>query len=148
MNITLYTDGASRGNPGPASIGIYAENSDTKEALFSKGYYIGKATNNVAEYLALVLGLEHIIKHYPDAHLTVCADSLLLVQQIKGVFKVKHPNIIPLYKAVMELRFTQPFAITHVRRELNTHADNAANKALDEKIVLPKDSESRITRLL
>jgi ribonuclease HI len=126
----LYADGASRGNPGDAAIGavLYAPEG---EVLAEVSEAIGEATNNVAEYRAVIAGLEAALEHGVE-RLVVRLDSLLLVRQIRGEYRVKAPGLRPLFRRVLALTggFTS-FSIEHVRRESNTVADGLANAALD-----------------
>lgn len=126
----LYADGASRGNPGPASIGavLYAPSGDVVAEVSEA---IGETTNNVAEYRAVVAGMEAALALGVE-ELRVRLDSLLLVRQIRGEYRVKAPGLLPLYRRVMALvgRF-RAFSVEHVRRERNTVADALANAALD-----------------
>jgi ribonuclease HI len=126
----MYADGASRGNPGPASIGaVIYDRRGAKVAEVSE--VIGETTNNVAEYRALIAGLEAALA-LGVTRLQVRLDSLLLVRQVRGEFRVKAPGLQPLHRRVQALvgRF-DGFSIEHVRREKNTVADGLANAALD-----------------
>ena len=127
---TANVDGAARGNPGPAAYGVVIRKPDgtLQESL---GKQLGVQTNNVAEYHALIAALD-----YAEAHsirrLRVRSDSLLLVQQMKGVYKVKHPALKPLHERAARMsRALEAFAIEHVPRERNAEADALANAALD-----------------
>lgn len=137
MAIEVYIDGAARGNPGPAGIGIVIK--DNGKIVEQIGAYIGKTTNNVAEYMALIRGLEEVISRgYKQA--SFISDSELLVKQMNGEYKVKNENLIPLHYHIMELvRKLHGFSIKHVRRENNPEADNMANIGIDvhEKKSLP-----------
>ncbi len=129
----LRTDGGSRGNPGPAGAGFVLE--DAEGIITARGgRWLGECTNNVAEYEALLWGLAVALGH-PDAvsaGLTVYADSELLVKQMNGAYRVKHPNLKPLHERAKRLaaKFS---AVTyvHVRREQNEEADGLANEAMD-----------------
>jgi ribonuclease HI len=127
---TLYCDGASRGNPGPASIGavLYGPNG---EELATVSGAIGSTTNNVAEYRALIAGLETALE-CGIAHLEVRLDSQLLVRQVTGEYRVKAANLKPLaLQASRLLRRFDRVEVVHVPRRLNTVADALANEALD-----------------
>jgi ribonuclease HI len=129
--LIVYTDGASRGNPGPASIGaaIYAE--EGGDVIGSVSEDIGHATNNVAEYKAVIAGLAEA-QRLGATEVDLRADSLLLVRQLTGEYRVKAPGLKPLAgEAARLLRGFESTTITHVRRELNTVADALANAALD-----------------
>lgn len=132
MTVQIFTDGAARGNPGPAGIGIVIRNE--KEVLLEVSDYIGKTTNNIAEYMALIRGLEEALD-MGQRHIEVFADSELLVKQIKGEYKVKNEGLAPLFYNVRSLikKFKQ-FSITHVPREENEHADVLSNKGIDDQM--------------
>jgi ribonuclease HI len=128
--LTLRTDGASRGNPGPAGIGAVIEVDGTGERI-ELCAYIGETTNNVAEYRALLLALAEAEKLRP-ASITVRSDSELLVRQLNGAYKVKSPLLKPLFlDAAMRLRRFPSARILHVGREENREADLLANRAID-----------------
>lgn len=138
----LYTDGGSRGNPGPAGIGalLFQRGSGYEEELYS---HIGTATNNVAEYTALVEGL--LLAHERGArrveHFT---DSELMVRQLEGTYKVKSAELKLLVEQVRGLvRRFDSFRTSHVRRELNKRADSLVNRALDEAL---KNGETQAGR--
>ena len=135
-NLKLYTDGGSRGNPGPAAYGFVVYN-PAGIILEKCGNYLGEATNNVAEYEGLISGLEWIILHHPRAKVEIFMDSLLIVNQIKGKFKVKNPGLLPKYLKAKELLARLPnFTISHTYREQNTLADQLLNSALDKQFPL------------
>jgi ribonuclease HI len=126
----IFTDGASRGNPGPASIGILFKQKDGLE-LAEHFETIGRATNNVAEYRAVVSALEHCQRwRIKRVHLNM--DSELIVRQLHGTYRVKSPDLRPLYQQVVFLsKGLEEFRVRHVKRALNGHADALANRALD-----------------
>ena len=127
---TANIDGAARGNPGPASYGVVMRRPDGKP-LESLGKYIGRATNNVAEYYALIAALDYAAAA-GIKRLRVYSDSQLIVNQIKGIYKVKHPDLRPLHeRAKKQAAGLEAFAIQYVPREQNRDADAAANAALD-----------------
>jgi ribonuclease HI len=130
--IRAYIDGGARGNPGPAGYGVRVEAADgTLLAELHGG--LGIATNNVAEYNGLLAALEWAVAH-DEREIHIRADSELLVKQMRGEYKVKHPGLQPLYVRarllVMEL---ERVVFEHVRREHNKDADRLANQALDER---------------
>jgi len=131
----LHTDGGSRGNPGPSGIG-YLLLDDTGfelETISEGGAFIGDATNNVAEYSALLWGLDNA-KALDVLHVSIRSDSELMVKQIKGEFKVKSEGIRPLYLQVMSiLRSFDSYDIRHVYRDDNSRADTLANVAMDTR---------------
>jgi probable phosphoglycerate mutase len=128
--VTVYIDGGARGNPGPAGYGVRAEQADGT-LIEEFGESIGVATNNVAEYRALIAALEWA----RDRKLTavhIRSDSLLLVQQMRGHFKVKNAGLQPLHaKARLVAHELGRITFEHVARELNAHADRLANAAMD-----------------
>ena len=130
LEYILHFDGCSKGNPGPSGIGavIFKDNVE----IWSGCKYIGdNKTNNESEYSALIFGLEEAIK-MDIGSLSVCGDSLLVINQINGLFKVKHPNLAPLYQKVinLSLRFTY-IDFSHVYRNYNKRADQLSNDALN-----------------
>ena len=129
--LEIFTDGASRGNPGPASIGIVFKMKDGLE-LAEYCEAIGRATNNVAEYRAVVAALEHCQRwRIKRVHLNM--DSELIVRQLHGTYRVKSPDLRPLYQQVVFLsKGLEEFRVRHIKRGLNGHADALANRALDE----------------
>ncbi|MBI2909361.1 MAG: ribonuclease HI family protein [Chloroflexi bacterium] len=127
----IYADGACRGNPGPAAIGVVLADGQGK-TLDTLSRRIGIATNNQAEYWALIAGLELAAK-VEASELEVRLDSELLVRQLCGRYRVKSAGLVPLYREVMRLlRHFSSAKVVHVPREQNRAADALANKALDE----------------
>jgi ribonuclease HI len=129
--LIAHTDGGARGNPGPAGYGVVIHDSHgTKIAGLSQ--YLGRQTNNVAEYQALIAALEFAVEHGPKA-LKVISDSELLVRQIKGIYKVKEPTLRDLHgRASQLIRQLEWFDIEHVLRGHNREADDLANRAMDQ----------------
>jgi ribonuclease HI len=129
--VVTYIDGGARGNPGPAGYGVRIERGDGTLIEELQGS-IGVATNNVAEYRGLLAALEWAHAHgHRIVH--VRSDSLLLVQQMLGNYKVKHPGLQPLHaKASLLAHQIGRVSFEHVRREQNAHADRLANKAMDD----------------
>ncbi len=129
-HIIAYTDGGSRGNPGPSASGYVLMDED-EEILEEGGEYLGVTTNNQAEYQAVKLALEKAKKHQPK-EISFFIDSLLVVNQMNGKFKIKAKDLWPIHEAINELakRFDK-VTFTHVRRELNTLADEQVNIVLD-----------------
>src|SRR5579863_3565905 len=127
---TANIDGAARGNPGPAAYGVVVRRPDGT-AHESLGKYIGRATNNVAEYYALIAALDYAAAN-GIRRLRVYSDSQLIVNQIKGLYKVKHPDLRPLHERAKKQAATlEAFTIQYVPREQNRDADDLANVALD-----------------
>jgi ribonuclease HI len=131
--VTIYTDGASRGNPGDAGIGVVIESEDGI-VLREISEYIGKTTNNVAEYTALIRGLQ-AAADLGATEVDVCTDSELMAHQVNGLYKVKAPGLQPLYaEAVSLLRCFRRFRVGHVYRESNSRADLLASQAAKKMI--------------
>ncbi len=131
--VKLYTDGGSRGNPGPSAAGYVMYDMDQNQ-LHKEGVYLGVTTNNQAEYLGLKLGLEAC--HAAGARTVhVYMDSLLVVNQMNRAFKVKNRDLWPIHEAVRELisQFDK-VSFAHVPRALNKEADEMVNKALDNEV--------------
>jgi ribonuclease HI len=128
----LYTDGASRGNPGEAGAGVLITDNMGQE-IFTKGFYLGHCTNNEAEYKALIIGLAEASGSGCD-NIVIFLDSQLIVRQINGEYQVKNKNLIPLYGQVTELlSFFNKYRIEHIPRSENTRADQLANQGIDMK---------------
>lgn len=131
MSYKLFTDGGARGNPGPAGIGgvLYED----EKIIDSLSEYIGETTNNVAEYKALIVGLELAIKNKIDT-LECFLDSELVVKQLNREYKVKNKDLAKLFLLAwnLSLKFKK-INFSHVRREMNKEADALVNKALDER---------------
>lgn len=128
----LHIDGASRSNPGEAGFGVYVTTPEGKELAELYGY-LGPASNNVAEYQALIHALRYALAQ-GARRVSVFSDSELVVRQISGAYRVKHPAMIPLHREARDLiRRFEECRVSHVRREDNREADRLANRALDEK---------------
>jgi len=137
MQFTLYADGGARGNPGPAGAGAVVFDSLGKRVV-EVSDYLGVATNNIAEYEAILRGLkkleeEYLPEHLKEATLAIRMDSKLVIEQLKGNYKVKHPNLVPRYMEVKNLlaRSFRNVTFEHVYRENNKDADELANRAMD-----------------
>lgn len=129
--LVLYTDGAARGNPGPAAIGIVLRDMNGSE-IASFGQVIGETTNNEAEYRALLRGLALAAKHGDE--IEVRTDSELMARQLKGTYRVRAANLKPLYdQAQHALARFKRANIVIVPRELNRRADALANQALEKQ---------------
>ena len=129
MKITLYTDGASRGNPGPAAIGIVLADASGK-IIEAFGEAIGTTTNNEAEYRALLRGLECATHHATE--IEIRTDSELMARQLKGNYKVRAEHLKPLHdQAQRALKKFKRVTVAIIPRELNRRADALANEALD-----------------
>ena len=131
MKVVVNVDGGARGNPGPAAVAAVATSADG-EVLGERNAYIGAATNNVAEYRALLLGLE-LARDLGADEVEVINDSELVARQIGGEYKVKHAGLKPLYiEAMRALRGFERWSVRSVPREGNARADELVNVALDE----------------
>lgn len=132
LALRLHVDGASRGNPGEAGFGIHVTDAAGDEVASLFGY-LGTATNNVAEYQALLHALRFALDKGARS-VEVFSDSELLVRQLEGRYRVKHPGLVPLHREAQSLlaRFDAR-RVAHVRREQNREADALANRAVDEK---------------
>jgi ribonuclease HI len=129
LKITAWVDGASRGNPGPAGFGVFMRTDDGE--IIEIAGYLGTTTNNVAEYAGLLDALA-TAQAEGATEIDVISDSLLLVQQMLGKYRVKHPNLVPLYeKARVLARGFRRFSIRHTLRAGNKDADRLANLAVD-----------------
>lgn len=150
--IEVFVDGASRGNPGVSGVGIFIKNKKTSQAILEKGYFLSKnITNNKAEYLALYISLILIKKLSTEDQkfkINFFSDSQLLVNQIKGIYKVKNAELKKIKDAIDCLISELNFSISHVLREKNQIADKLANKALDENIQAPKYITDKINIFL
>jgi probable phosphoglycerate mutase len=129
-SVVIEADGGSRGNPGAAAYGAVLKDATTGAVIAEAAETIGVATNNVAEYRGLIAGLELYHDHAPEAELEVRMDSKLVVEQMSGRWKIKHPDMKPLASAAHRLT---PFGTTFtwIPREQNKHADRILNAALD-----------------
>lgn len=126
----LYTDGACRGNPGPGGAGAVLMD-EKGNVIFAMHKYLGLCTNNVAEYMALICGLEETIKK-GCRRLEIFMDSELLVKQINNAYRVKSTNLIDLMKEVRKLlAHFDDYRVNHIQRNLNKTADQLANEAID-----------------
>lgn len=130
QRLVLRTDGASRGNPGPAAAGVVVETEAGQDVARGRRF-LGRMTNNQAEYRALILGLTAIARYQPSS-VTVCMDSELVVRQINGDYRVKDETLRPLFETVLALARALPeVRFVHVPRAQNRLADQLANEALD-----------------
>lgn len=139
MNITIHTDGGARGNPGPAAVGVVIHKEKKEIARF--GTYIGRTTNNVAEYTAVIKALSWVLSHLSDlsnlSNLDFFLDSILVVNQLNGTFKVKDANLRLLLVTIKTLEQQINAAITYsyVPREQNKQADFVVNQTLDQQLM-------------
>ncbi len=130
--MTVHVDGGARGNPGPSAVAAVASDGSGQE-LAERSAYIGQATNNVAEYKAVLLGLE-LARELGATEVDVVNDSELVARQIEGRYKVKNAGLKPLFLETLEsLRGFGSWSVTSVRREHNERADQLVNEALDRE---------------
>ncbi len=130
MKLTVHVDGGARGNPGPAAIAAVVSDANG-EIVTDAARVIGRATNNVAEYRALLLGIATALEIGAD-ELDLVGDSELVVKQVRGEYKVKNADLKPLHAEVKTaLSSIEKWSIRHVRREHNAEADRLVNQALD-----------------
>ncbi len=137
MTLHAFTDGASRGNPGEAGVGIIVNDAEGHAVLTLYGS-IGVATNNVAEYRALVTLLQRM-KELPCTTLVIHTDSELMARQMSGRYRVKDKGLKPLHAQALQLMRALPCTcrIEHIHREENREADRLANRGIDEQLPLP-----------
>lgn len=133
--LILHTDGGSRNNPGNAAIG-FVISSETAEVLVKEKRYIGIATNNEAEYQALLSGVQYIRNFYPNcSEVTIYADSELMIKQLRREYKIREPHLKQLADAIFEfLHQFKEYKLVHILREKNKLADKLVNEALDTHI--------------
>jgi probable phosphoglycerate mutase len=139
--VVVEADGGSRGNPGPAAYGAVLRDADTGDVIAQRAETIGIATNNVAEYSGLIAGLELVAEHAPEADVEVRMDSKLVIEQMAGRWKVKHPDMVPLATRASRLA---PAGVewTWVPRERNKAADAILNDVLDDAAGKPRKSRT------
>ncbi len=146
--LTIYTDGGSRGNPGPAAGGFVIQDKNGR-TLTGKAVYLDETTNNVAEYTGLIRALQ-AAEPFEPAEIKIFSDSELMVRQLNGAYKVKSPKIKPLYQEAIALlgRFDR-WSLKHVMREHNTIADGLVNEAMDRKkdIEMKKQAQANTKKI-
>jgi ribonuclease HI len=131
VRLLIHTDGAARGNPGPAGAGAILRDAETGETMAEIAEGLGRATNNVAEWTAVRLALEEA-RRLGASRVDLRMDSQLVARQITGVYRVKHADLQPIHAAVMALlRTFDGYTVGHVPRELNKDADRLSNVAID-----------------
>ena len=130
--ILIYTDGAARGNPGPAGLGALLRDADTGVVLAEIARFLGVRTNNYAEWTAVEDALREALRQGAK-HVDLRMDSQLVARQISGRYRVKHPDLKPIHASVMTmLGQLDGYTVGHVPRELNRDADRLSNVAIDE----------------
>lgn len=131
MKIVIYTDGASRGNPGKASYG-FSITDENRKLVYEEGKYLGIQTNNFAEYSAVLAALSYVQENLLEVtQINFFMDSLLAAKQLSGKYKIKSPNLIPLIYKIKDLESKFKVNYSHVPRAQNKVADALANLALD-----------------
>jgi ribonuclease HI len=132
--LLIHTDGAARGNPGPAGIGAVLRDAETGEVIAELARYLGEQTNNVAEWTAVQDALEEALRR-GARQVDLRTDSQLVARQISGRYRVKHPGLKPISARVMALLAQfDAYTVGHVPRELNAHADRLSNVAIDRHV--------------
>jgi len=144
---TLQFDGCSKGNPGPSGLGAVLYKNG--EEIWGTCKYLGdQRTNNEAEYCALIFGLEYLVNNNIK-NVSICGDSLLVINQINDIYKVKNTKLIPLYQKVIELKaYFDYIDFNHVYREHNKRADELANLAMNIVSLeddIPEDLDKEVT---
>ena len=136
MNLKIFTDGGSRGNPGEAAVGVVIFNNEDGARIAEIGQAIGVATNNIAEYSGVLKALEWVMENVNCSKIEFVLDSELVVKQLTGEYKVKDQNLKKIYLEIKDILQREGIAstFTAVRREKNTEADALVNKALDAKL--------------
>jgi ribonuclease HI len=130
VRLLIHTDGAARGNPGPAGAGAVLRDPEGR-IVAEIAHGLGRATNNVAEWTAVLLALEEATR-LGATHVDLRMDSQLVARQISGAYRVKHPDLQPIHRSVMELlRAFDGYTVGHIPRELNKDADRLSNVAID-----------------
>ena len=137
MEINIYTDGGSRGNPGISGYGLVIYD-EKNQVIYQEAKFLGIKTNNEAEYSGLIGALEWVKKNQDNfniSQLNFFSDSQLLVRQFQGIYKVKAPTLLPLYAYSQQLlsQIHLPYFFKDVRREFNELADELANQAMDRR---------------
>ena len=131
--ILIYTDGAARGNPGPAGLGAILRDAETGEVLAELARFLGVRTNNYAEWTAVEDALGEALR-LGATHVDLRMDSELVARQISGRYRVKHPDLKPMHASVMAmLGRLRGYTVGHVPRELNKDADRLSNVAIDDR---------------
>ena len=130
--LLIHTDGAARGNPGPAGLGAILRDAETGATVAELATYLGVRTNNVAEWSAVDAALDEALR-VGATHVDLRMDSELVARQISGIYKVKHPDLKPIHARVMgKLARLEGYTVGHVPRALNADADRLSNVAIDQ----------------
>ena len=131
LEVDLYFDGGSKGNPGPSGVGIVILNTNNQKIIIEKSIFIGHTTNNAAEYAGLVHGLQ-LAQQHAASRVNIYSDSMLVVKHIKGEYKVRNSRLKPLYERAIDLLklFGDGYEINHIPRAKNARADELCNEAI------------------
>lgn len=131
LEADLYFDGASKGNPGISAVGVSILNTNQQTVIVEKSIYLGETTNNAAEYMGLVHGLQ-LAQQHGVTRINIYTDSMLVVNHLKGIYKVRNSRLEPLYNRAIELLklFGDGYEISHIPRAKNSRADELANEAV------------------
>lgn len=131
LECDLYFDGASKGNPGESAVGVRILNTNQQTVVIEKSIYLGHTTNNAAEYMGLIHGLQ-LAQEYGASRINIYTDSMLVVNHIKGIYKVRNSRLKPIYDRAIDLLklFGDGYEITHILRDKNARADELANEAI------------------
>ena len=131
LEVDLYFDGASKGNPGESAVGVRILNTNQQTVVVEKSIYLGHTTNNAAEYAGLIHGLQ-LAQEYGASRVNIYTDSMLVVNHLKGIYKVRNSRLEPLYNRAIDLLklFGDGYEISHIERLKNTRADELANEAV------------------
>lgn len=135
MNVNVYTDGGSRGNPGPSGFGLVIYD-DQNNIIYQESTFLGIKTNNEAEYSGIISAIKWVEQNFSKLNIdqvTFFADSQLLIRQLQGVYKVKSPNLVPLFQQAKKTlnQMNLNYQFNDIRREYNQLADELANQAMD-----------------
>jgi len=131
LEVDLYFDGASKGNPGISAVGVRILNTNQQTVVIERSIFLGHTTNNAAEYAGLVHGLQ-LAQEYGATRVNIYTDSMLVVNHLKGIYKVRNSRLEPLYNRAIELLklFGDGYEINHIPRAKNARADELANEAV------------------
>jgi len=131
LEVDLYCDGASKGNPGPAGVGVKIQNTHQQTVIVEKGIYLGETTNNASEYMAIIHGLQ-LAQQCGATRVNIYSDSMLIINHLKGEYKIRNSRLEPLYNRVIDLLklFGDGYTFNHIERSKNSRADELANIAI------------------
>ena len=132
LEVDLYFDAGSRGNPGPAGVGVFIQSTNQRKLIAETSIFLGHTTNNAAEYMGLIHGLQ-LAQQHGATRVNIYSDSMLVVKHINGEYKVRNSRLKPIYDRALDLLklFGDGFTIQHIPRAKNARADELANSAMD-----------------